>query len=414
MRVLWLTNNPLPDICGYLNIPIVNKTGWLHSAANQIKLHVTLFVASKYSGAKLKVVEIDNIRYILIPQNETNAKSCDTWAKVMHTACPDVIHIHGTEYSTGLELLKVCDSRKVVVSIQGLISEVAKYYNFGITNYEILKHLSLRDLIKRETLWQQKSRFVSSGHHEYEYLKTATNFIGRTNWDKAHILAHNPKANYFFNNETLRDSFYNASWDINKIDRHTIFFSQATYPMKGLHILISALPIILKHFPETRIRVAGFDITKAVRQPLGRLKATTYGCYIYSLIKKLKLEEKIEFLGSMDEAEMRNTYLKSHVYINSSAIENSSNSIGEAQLLGVPVIASYVGGTDTMVSNNKTGLLYPSNDTVRLASLVIEIFNNDNLADSLSKQGRIVAGERHNRDVNSEVLMKIYRAISMQ
>lgn len=412
MRVLWLTNNLLPDISRYLNIPIVNKTGWLHSAANQIKSKIELYVASTYNGEDLKSVDINDISYILVPKSKVSNKLSGIWKKVLEIASPDVIHIHGTEYPTGLSLIKACDPKKVVVSIQGLISEIAKYYTFGIENLEILKHLTLRDLLKQETLWHQKSRFVKSGHNELEYLRQAKNFIGRTNWDKAHVLANNPMANYFFNNETLRESFYQASWNINKIERHTIFFSQSTYPMKGLHVLINALPMILRHFPDTKIKVAGFDITKASRQSLGRLKTTTYGCYIYSLIKKLNIDNSVVFLGGLDEAEMCDAYLKSHVYINSSAIENSSNSIGEAQLLGVPVIASYVGGTDSMVTNNVTGLLYPCNDTVRLASLVIDLFKNDNLAMRLSEKGQLVARERHDKAKNREALIVIYREIS--
>lgn len=411
MRVLWLTNNLLPDISEYLKIPIINKTGWLHSAANQIKGVVELYVAALYGGNDINMVTLNHINYIQIPKAAVSSGEC--WTIISEKVNPDVIHIHGTEYSTGLGLIEKSDPDKIVVSIQGLISQVAEHYNFGISNVDILRHTTVRDIIKSDTLWHQKKRFAKSGAFELRYLRAAKNFIGRTTWDKAHILANNPNAKYYFNNETLRESFYDRTWIVDKAERHTIFFSQATYPMKGLHILLKALPIILKNYPDAKIKVAGFDKTKACRNNItGRLRGTTYGHYLHSLIGSLGLYEQVEFLGNIAEIEMRDAYLSSHVYVNASALENSSNSIGEAQLLGVPVVASFVGGTDSIVINNDTGLLYASDDIVRLASCVMQIFEDDNLAKRLSENGRSSALSRHDRSVNRDRLLEIYNEIS--
>lgn len=417
MRILWITNNLLPDICEYLGLPVVVKTGWLHSAANQIKSELELSVAALYSGDKLRFIKLNGINYILVPSRRNNKKLdknlIPLWQAVRKQVNPSVVHIHGTEYPTGLLYIMACGSKGVVISIQGLVSECKKYYNSGLCDRDILRYTTFRDLIRGETLWKQAGQFFRQGKYELEYICRVRHFIGRTAWDEAHILANNKTATYYLNNETLRSIFYTQEWSLEKVTKYTIFFSQATYPLKGLHRLLAAMPIILEYFPETRIIVAGFDLTKACSSSFkGRFRGTTYGFYLSSLICKYNLKRHIRFVGQQSEKDICNLYLNSHVYVNASALENSSNSIGEAQLLGIPVVASFVGGTDTMVENNKTGLLYPLDDTVRLAFCVIRLFGDDTLALRLSENGKKQARMRHDRELNKIKLLKIYNKIS--
>ena len=59
--------------------------------------------------------------------------------------------------------------------------------------------------------------------------------IGRTDWDEACTKEINPKVQYHFCNESLRDSFYSGSWEYQNCEKHSIFMSQAATPIKGLH-----------------------------------------------------------------------------------------------------------------------------------------------------------------------------------
>lgn len=417
MKVLWITNNLLPDICEHLGIPIVEKTGWLHSAANQIKKSVDLHVAALYSVRTITQLKINGINYILIPRKQDHRKYDATlysfWRNIHKTIAPDVVHIHGTEYPTGLTYILANGSSNVVISIQGLISECSKHYNAGMSFTTILKHTTLRDIVKRETLWQGAKNFAKQGIYEQEYLKKGINFIGRTLWDNAYIKVYNPSAIYYFNNETLRNTFYYNNWSIEHAEKHTLFYSQATYPLKGLHILLKAMPYILQRYPDTTIKVAGYDITKVCTSVLiGKMCGTTYGYYLYSLITKYNLQNRIHFLGKLNEQEMCNAYLTSHIFVSASRLENSSNSIGEAQLLGVPVVTSFVGGNDTMAVNNETALMYPFDDIIRLAHNILRIFDNKKLALELSEKGRMAALKRHDKNANKTQLLNIYKEIA--
>ncbi len=53
------------------------------------------------------------------------------------------------------------------------------------------------------------------------------------------------------------------------------FVSQASYPIKGVHMLFEALPLILHHYPDTKVYVAGYDSTVAPWWRIG-----SYGKYL--------------------------------------------------------------------------------------------------------------------------------------
>ena len=51
--------------------------------------------------------------------------------------------------------------------------------------------------------------FCKGTIYEEDILNNGKYFIGRTHWDKSHVLFHNPQAKYFQGEELFRDEFYN-------------------------------------------------------------------------------------------------------------------------------------------------------------------------------------------------------------
>lgn len=77
-------------------------------------------------------------------------------------------------------------------------------------------------------------------------------------------------------------------------------------------------------------------------------------------------------------------------------------------MLGVPVIASYVGGVSDMVEHGETGLLYRFEEVEMLAMAIDSILSDPALALKLSKQGQESASKRHDRKTNLTQLLSIY------
>lgn len=410
MRVLWITNILFPVASEALGLPDTVFGGWMTSSLNalrEISPESSFAVATVYKGRELRVIEKDSVVYFLLPSQRNNTKYDKSlepiWQKVKKDFKPDLVHIHGTEYAHGLAYIRACGSDNVCLSIQGLVSVIARYYYAGMTIKDIIRNVTIRDILRWDTIFQQKWKFEKRGELEKEYIKTVQNIIGRTSWDRAHIWALNPDVRYHSCNETLRPSFYKHKWKYDKCEKHTIFISQAGYTIKGLHKVFEAMPLIMRYFPDARVKVAGENI---VDKPFYRL--TGYGKYLRTLIRKLNLKDNVTFLGSLSEEQMCTEYLKSNVFICPSSIENSPNSLGEAQLLGVPHLAAGVGGIMDMMKGNEDKV-YRFEEIEVLAQSICEIFAQRNICCSSFISEAVT---RHCCVDNAKMLINIYNSIS--
>jgi len=221
---------------------------------------------------------------------------------------------------------------------------IAKHYTACLPE-SVVQSTTLRDFLRKDNIAAAAKDFAKRSLVEKEMLCLTHHIIGRTEFDKACTRQVNHTAKYHHCNESLRTSFYENAWQLDACEKHSIFISQATSPIKGLHFMLEAMPEILKTFPDARLYVAGADITKSGGSFTERLKISSYGHCIRQLINVSGLDGKITFTGPLDEESMCRRYLKSHVFVSASSIENSSNSLGEAMLLGIPTVASNVGGT---------------------------------------------------------------------
>ena len=417
MKVLWITNILFPEAKTLIskNEELKSSGGWMLGLANELTKHTSIELHVATVSDKVSTLNISKgrkITYYTFPKGKGNIwydKSYEGyWKEIYSSVNPDIVHIHGTEYSQGLAFIKACPQAKTVISIQGLTSAYYYYY-YGVSKRLIIKHLSFRDIIRKDTLLQAKNKFKKRGEKiEIPMIKSVSHIIGRTEWDKAHAWAINPKAKYHFCNEILRNEFYSGKWEYEKCTKHTIFLSQAGYPIKGLHQLLKAMPLVLREYPDTKIRIAGGNIIK--NQTLrDKLSISGYGLIIRSMLSRLKLWNHIDFLGGLNSEEMKAAYLDCNVFICPSTIENSPNSLGEAQILGVPCIASYVGGINDMIPSKSCGKLYRFEEVEMLAKCIIDTFRESDVFDNTEM--RRVAAERHSKEINTKKQISIYNNI---
>jgi glycosyltransferase involved in cell wall biosynthesis len=416
MRVLWIINEICPVIRREMGLPDSAGGGWVFSLANQISLYkeIKLCIAAVYDCKEIKFYDIEGIKYYLLPsksQTTYQRKLEIYWQKVYEDFKPDVVHIHGTEYVHGLAFMRTFPKLNYVFSVQGIIGIISRYYLSGIDPREIFRHITLRDIMRGDSIFQAKKKFEKRGILEKEYFMRSNHVIGRTGWDFIHSKMSNPDISYHFCNECLRNIFYDSSkWDLNNITPFTIFLSQSFYPIKGLHQVLKAIALLKTDFPELRLRISGPKILRN-NNLSDMIRISGYGKYIGSLIKKYKLNKNVIFTGVLNEEQMVSEYKNAHLFICPSSIENSPNSLGEAQILGVPSIATNTGGIPDMVIHEESGLLYNFEEFEILAYNIKRIFEDNNLASKLSDKGREAALKRHDRRTNTSKMIEIYEQI---
>ena len=109
---------------------------------------------------------------------------------------------------------------------------------------------------------------------------------------------------------------------------------------------------------------------------------------------------------------MKQEYLSAHLFVCPSAVENSPNSVAEAQLLGVPVAAARTGGIPSVVKHEQSGLLFEKGNSQQLAEAVLRIFGDDAFAEELSETEKGLAHSQYDGDVNFRRLLEIYGEIA--
>lgn len=419
MKVL-IMGSPTTD--GYYSFGIKQKVmggGWVENLIDQIKKEKNIDLTVCFYSDFFHEIEkrrFQGIDYFALPirlkdLSKCNEKMINDLRIVLEIASPDVVHIIGTERDHDYQLLKMAGAEKTVVSITGMVSVISKHY-FGGISPDSFRFRSFGDVYRHGGPIKEQRNFYRWGRDcEIPMIKAAKYVMGRTTWDYACVKQINPDVHYFYCGEILNDIYHNRVWDVQKVKQHTIFVSQGSYPLKGLHQLLEAFPYVLKSYPDAQINIAGPDILRndgLVR----KLKRTTYSYYVEKKIKELGIpREKVNFLGTLDAIGMAKEYLSCNVFVLPSAIENSPNSLGEAMMMGVPCIASCVGGIQDMIKDRVDGYMYPFDEPYMLAHYICNIFKDTNQAIRIGKAARKSALERFDRDKIVDSTLKTYKYI---
>src|ERR1039458_6065568 len=407
MKVLWFTNVPLPAMSAHLGQRPTVLGGWMPSLASLLRAEggIELAVATAVPGASDMQFTSEGIRYYTIAQlprthflKYSKANLERARAIVAHYS-PDVVHVHGTERFYGLIARAELDV-PIVVSIQGLISQCRKFWFAGLNYRERLRALRVRDVLRltgpvlEYCLWQK------GASRELEIIRLNQYFIGRTEWDKAWVCAMNPRAMYYCCDEAIRQAFFDCDRSLAEIERHSILFTSAMDPRKGIPVLLDAAAILRRKYPDLQVRLAGDWYPRS-----------GWGRIITHKLRKLGLEECFTFIGPVDADTLAHLLLKAHVFASPSWIENSPNSIAEAMLVGTPCVAPFTGGLTTILTPGETALMYPPGDSALLAAAVDRIFDDDALALRLTSAAKSVALRRHEPHRIVDRQLEIYQEV---
>jgi glycosyltransferase involved in cell wall biosynthesis len=133
---------------------------------------------------------------------------------------------------------------------------------------------------------------------------------------------------------------------------------------KSVDHLLRAFQIVLKEFPEARLKIVGDG---DFRQELERLAA------------ELDIATRVEFTGYLSQAEKVRQLHQMSVAVNCSAKEGWGLTVIEANACGVPVVASDVPGLRDSVVDEKTGFLYEFGNIEQLAQKILLMLRDENL-----------------------------------
>lgn len=416
MRILWTVNLIPANLAAALNKKAVVLGGWVESMAGRLRLMdgVELAIACKTDPDTVFDTTVQNVRYFSLGySSKTTAKSLkNRCAEILDQFSPDLIHIEGTEFLHARAMLDAGKEKNIptVVSMQGILNGYYPYQCGNLQLDEMMFSKSAANIFAAWCLHFRKVKwFRKRMAPEREIIEQAQYILGRTFWDRAHSYRFNPGAKYYICNRTLREPFYRTSWDIDKMERHSIYVGNSYSALKGIHFVISALPQLIREYPDIKVYAAGYEPFKANDTRAFYKKG--YGAYIKKLIHDLHVEDHIVFTGPLKAEEVADRLSHVNAYVLCSVIENSPNTLGEAMLIGTPCVASYVGGAPDMAIDGIEALFYRCDDPALLAWNIKRIFDDDAFAQSLSRNAHAHASVTHDGEKNAQQLYSVYQEV---
>jgi glycosyltransferase involved in cell wall biosynthesis len=409
LRVLWFANTPGLS-AGHLGISLA-AGGWISSLQQAVEgLGECQLGFVFYSEQVIAPFEYGRTWYCPVqPLGSSKRKrlvnriagraetdeNLPAFLRAIELFKPDIIHVHGTEFPFGLILRQVRDI-PVVVSIQGNLTVYNEKYFAGLSLPGIWKGWRTGYPFYRADykIWRRRMEV------EQEILGLARFVFGRTDWDRRICLALAPLAEYFHIDEVIRPKFYPIEWMAKRRAVPVFFTTSSPSIYKGFETVIDTARVLVRSGVEFEWVVAGLrEDDPVVRLTCKVRKVDDLGAL------------KVRLLGRLDEEAVAERLLNCNAYVQVSHIENSPNSVCEAMLVGAPVIASFAGGTGSLLRDGEQGVLVQDGDPYVLAGAMKEVIEGPERYAAMAAQGRRMAQRRHDPAAIVTVMMDRYREI---
>lgn len=144
--------------------------------------------------------------------------------------------------------------------------------------------------------------------------------------------------------------------------------------LKGGHTLLDAIKLLNDETLNKRIKIT-----------IGGPNSHSYSTGFESMSTD---KMKLDFIGAVDKASVKEKMLESHIVLIPSLSEGVPNVLYEAMASGNMVIASNVGGIPEILVAGKTGLLVESNGAIALMRALAKAINDENLVENYAIAGR--------------------------
>lgn len=396
MKVLWFAGTS--GI--YANDNSYNGGGWIGALqreimkehADELDFELAFPWISNFEEQRngMKYYGIKRIHHAFINNRRKQENEYKRIKEIIDISAPDIIHVFGTERSYGM----VCcmTDIPVVIHLQGILTS---YYNLWMP-----QNLSWTDYILRnpKRIIQQQS-LKCRVKLEREIMSNVKFLMGRTDWDKSTSALLAPQAQYFYCSEMLRSEIYNSekTWHKHNGNRRRIVSIISGTPYKGGDVILRAAK-------ELKLRLDN------------KFDWYVYGINdfsLYSNVSGIKPQDvNVHAGGVINASQLVDVVCECDVFVHPSYIENSPNTVCEAQLLGAPIVATNVGGVSTLIKDGESGLLIPGGDACMMASRIVSLLENPELCNKISEAGRKRALQRHNPQTIVNDLLYVYNSIS--
>ena len=178
-------------------------------------------------------------------------------------------------------------------------------------------------------------------------------------------------------------------------------------PIKGTFDFVRAAKEIIPNHSDVYFLIAGDVPASTMRNRINGL--SRYFTSIKQIIQSSGLNDRIKFLGN--RSDIPELLSMSNVLCFPSTVAHFARPIIEASAMGVPVVASDLGGPRELVVNGVTGFLVPSGNVSELSISIQRILTDSALATQMGNDGESFAREHFSSVKNVNQVIQLYESV---
>lgn len=406
MRILWFSN------CELTTTASKGSGSWLYAMSGLLASDIELYNITEADVPNIVFNESNGIKeYILplfrlrngVPSIANIKKIC----QIVDEVSPDLIHIWGIEKYWALLFARGYIKQNPILEIQGLLSACCDVYWAGLTPWEIIKTIGLKEFLKPSSfLYFRKKKVEARAKFENEALSKLNVFSTQSQWTRNQIHFVNLNAQLYETKRPVRREFLAFDRWLKPSNNNLIVFTSLSYyePFKGIHVLLKAIRELKKKYADITLKIAGPDITKT-----SRIRTGGYEKQLLSFISKYDLKENVVFLGRMNAEELVEELKNSNLFVNPSFVESFSASTAEALCLGVPTVISYAGAMPEFTEELQTALCYSPMDYKSCAAKIELLYTDCELSNRLSRNSIKLLRNKCSAEHVRNVQLRIYK-----
>jgi len=163
---------------------------------------------------------------------------------------------------------------------------------------------------------------------------------------------------------------------------------------KGIDYLLNGFKHLLSEVDDVRLTIIGNGPDEII---------------LKNMAKDLAIQDRVTFKGR--EEDILSEFYDTDIFVLPSLSEGMSNVILEAMACGLPVVATSVGGNGDLIRDRYNGILIPPRDSIRLSAVLLELLEDEELAQRLGKEARKTVEENYSMGHIIDKYIKLYERL---
>lgn len=300
-----------------------------------------------------------------------------TLVKELRSIRPDVIESFGTEGP--FSYAGVTSGYPCVIKMQGIITRIFREMR--------VSPISL-------TWW----RYLITQFVEQYTIRHGTDFIVDNDYLAGFVRSFNDSGRIHLIPNLIASIFFEINQDWSRA-RFNLLFVGALKREKGVFDLLEAFRRVHADFPLIRLKLIGSASADVQSE-------------IESFVSTAGLENAVRLTGNMTHNQIAEELKQAVCLVHPSWADSSPNTVYEAMIAGLPVIATRVGGLPYMIDAGQTGVLIAPHNPADLAEALITLLTDRPTQERLGRNAQAVMRQRFDKRRVVDDILQVYRRLA--